>query len=136
MIHKLIAQIAAVPDSVFGKVIAPAGVDDFDTAAKANGASLGLVLFVSNLIRVATIGAGIFVFFNIISAGLMFISAGGDSSVPDKAKDKILHSVVGLALIVFSYVVIALISFILFKDPTYILNPKITGPAGATLPIQ
>jgi len=129
MIQRL---LAAADPTIFGTVKAPDGVSKFDAQAGAVGAtnSIGLIVFISNMVRIATVGAGLFVFFNILSAGLMFISAQGDKSAPDKAKDRILYSVVGLAIIVFSYVIIALISFILFQDPLYILNPKLVGPAG------
>ncbi len=130
MIFELIAGAGGGNDSagIFGTITTPQGVSAFDSQS---GTGFGLVFFISSLIRIGTIAAGLWVFFNIITAGITFISAGGDASVPDKAKDKILHSVIGLALIVFSYVIIALISFILFQDPLYILNPKIIGPAGA-----
>ncbi len=114
-------------NDVFGKIDAPAGVKEFDASPGATN-GLGLILFFSNMIKIATVIAGLWVFINIIMAGMTYISAAGDSGTPDKVKDQILHSVIGLAIIVLSYLIIALISFVLFKDPGYILNPTIIGP--------
>lgn len=121
----MFALIAQNTQNIFGTIKPPAAIAAYDAAS---GSNIGLVFFVSNLIKLATVGAGLFVFFNLLSGGLEFISAGGDTHVPDKVKDKFLYSVIGLGIIVFSYVIIALISYILFKDPTYILNPTISGP--------
>lgn len=119
--------------SIFGTVQPPIGVSEFDAASvAAGGSNFGLILFISNVIKLGTLIAGLWVLFNIISAGLSYISAQGDSSVPDKAKDQIVHSVIGLGIIVFSYLIIALISFFFFGRADYILNPTITGPRGAT----
>ncbi len=110
---------------VFGTVAKPAGVAAFDTAS---GGSIGIVLFFSNAIKIVTVVAGLIVFLNIIGAGLSIIGSSGDASATEKAKNQIVNSVLGLALIVVSYVIIALISLVLFGDPLYILNPTISGP--------
>lgn len=120
--------LIAQTDKIFGEIKTPASIAAFDTAPGANG--FGLILFISNVIKLGTLVAGLWVFANIITAGLMFISGSGDKSVPDKAKDQIVHSVAGLAIIVLAYLLIALISFFFFGDPGYILNPTIVGPQG------
>ncbi len=124
--------LTLLADSVFGTINPPAGVKEFDASPGANG--LGIIVFFSNLIKIGTVIAGILVFVNILMAGFTYVSAAGDSGTPDKVKDQILHSVIGLAIIVLSYLIIALISFVLFKDPGYILNPTITGPGTSTAP--
>jgi hypothetical protein len=110
--------------SVFGKVNPPPGVSNYN--AQAGG--IGIILFASNLIKIATIVAGVWVLFNIITAGYLYITESSNSGTANKVKDQITSSVLGLIIIVLAHSLIALISFFLFKDATFILNPKITGP--------
>lgn len=121
-LHQLLAQI---PSDVLGKVEQPVGVAQYNQ----NSASgIGIILFISNLIKVATVVAGIYVLFNIILAGYIYITAQGDSAAVNKVKDQITLSVIGLVIIVAAYTLIAVISFVLFGDAGYILNPVIRGP--------
>lgn len=129
----LIASILVSPaaafaqDSVFGKVDAPPGVQQYnDQVGGENG--IGLILFMSNLIRIATIIAGIIVFVNFILAGYSYISSDGSAKVNEEVKNKLTYSVIGLLLIVASYTIIAIISLLLFGRADFILNPTITGP--------
>jgi len=118
-------SLLAVAADVFGTVAPPPGVWQYDAASPSK---FGLILFLSNMIRLAALFAGLWVFANLILAGLMYVTGAGESGMPDKVKDKVLHSVIGLAIIVLSVLVIALISLLFFGDPGYILNPTITGP--------
>lgn len=113
--------------SVFGEVSPPPGVDAFNSAVGGSD-GIGIILFFSSLIRVATIVAGLWVLWNIISAGYIYITESGQSSAHNKVKDQITMSVMGLVLIVASYTIVALISLFFFGDATFILNPKISGP--------
>ena len=117
----LIAQ--AQVDPIFGKVSPPPGVSKYDIAAGASG--IGLILFISNIIKIVTIGAGLFGFFNIISAGYVFLQSNGNVKAAEEANNKLVMSLIGLALIVGSYTIAAIVGLILFGDPTFILNPKI-----------
>jgi hypothetical protein len=116
---------AADPESVFGTVEEPPGVREYNITAGGNG--LGLIVFISAGIRIITIVAGLYVFLNLITAGYDYISAG-DSKAHQAVKDKVTMSVLGLAIIVASYTIIALLSYLFFGDPAYILNPTISGP--------
>lgn len=112
-------------DNIFGGVEAPPGVAKYNALA---GGDIGLVLFVSNVIRIITIAGGIMVMINIIMAGWIYITSQGDSSAHQKVIDTILFSVLGLAIIVASYAAAAIAGLIFFGDATYILNPYIVGP--------
>jgi hypothetical protein len=114
------------PTSIFGSVSAPPGVADYD--AQVGG--IGLVLFLSNLIKIVTIVGGLFVMVNLIRAGWTYISSSGDASAHEKVANTITFSVVGLAIIVASYAGAALIGLIFFGDATFILSPTICGPKG------
>jgi|SRR5579859_6735659 len=129
----LLRSLLAVVDTtnVFGTVSPPPGVADFNAQAPklANGEQgIGLLIFFSNIIKLATIVAGLWVLVNFITAGYIFITASGDSASANKVKDQLTYSVMGLVVIVLAYTLIALISYFLFGKADYILNPVISGP--------
>ena len=121
-----LAETTTETESVFGKVEAPPGVAAYDTAAE----GIGLILFISNLIRIITIAGGIFVMGNIIYAGWIYISSSGKAEAHTKVADTVVYSVIGLAIIVGSYAAAALAGLIFFGDATFILSPTICGPEG------
>ncbi len=61
----------------------------------------------------------------------MYISAGENPEIVKQAWDKILMSIIGLAIMAGAFIIVAIISFVLFGDPMVILNPKIYGPGRA-----
>jgi len=71
--------------------------------------------------------AGIYAFFNIIIAGYGFLGAGGDAKKIQQAWDKIWQSALGLVIVAGSFVLAAILGWLIFKDPTAILKPKIYG---------
>jgi len=123
LLSTLLAQAQQIdPNSVFGKIDAPTGVTAYNTASPSG---IGLILFISNLIKIATIVAGIWVLFNFIMAGYIYITSEGDTAAANKVKDQVTSSVIGLVIIVGAYTLIALISYFLFGDAGFILSPKI-----------
>jgi uncharacterized membrane protein len=88
----------------------------------------GITAFVSNMLKLLTIVAGLWALINFVLAGLAFISAAGDQKIIENAWKQIYMSLVGLVVIVLAYALTALISFLLFGDPSIILHPKIYGP--------
>ena len=93
-----------------------------------SGASGGLILFLSNILRLVFVVAGIFAFFNFIVAGFQYMNAGGDAKYVSAAWDKIWQSLLGLAIIVGSFAMAALLGQVFFGSPTAILSPSIYGP--------
>jgi hypothetical protein len=115
---------AATPGAdIFGTIEAPEGVAQYNTQA----GGIGIMVFFSNIIKLLTIVAGLWVFVNFLMAGWSIITSAGDSGATKKAYDKILMSVIGLVIIIGSYTLIALISLLLFGKADYILNPVLTG---------
>jgi len=119
---------AAGGTSVFGVINPPQGVDKYN--AQVPGADgIGIIIFASNIIKLVTIVAGLIVFINFILAGYNYITADGNASAHEKARNQITMSVVGLILIVMAYTITALISLFVFGDAGYILNPVVpTAP--------
>ncbi len=125
LLSSLIAQADA---DVFGEVTAPQGVAQYNDAAGASG--IGLILFISNMIKFGAVIAGIWVLFNFITAGYEYITSAGDTGAHKKVQEKLTTSVIGLVLIVTAYTIAGLLGLIIFGDASYILNPKICGPQG------
>lgn len=115
-------QVVAAQESVFGPIEAPAGVSDFNDQAEGG---IGVLKFISNMIKIASVVAGIWVMFNFITAGFTYVTSGDDSGAISKIGSKLSLSVTGLVLIVASYTIAGLIGLIVFGDATYILNPEI-----------
>ena len=116
-------ELIAQAENFFGNITPPAAIQaygDLDT--------FGLVKFANNILKLLIVGAGIYAFINIIIAGYEFLGAGGDAKKVEAAWKRIWQSILGLAFVAGSFVLAAILGWIIFKDPTAILNPKIYGP--------
>lgn len=118
-------------DNIFGEVTVPLGVQNYDSQASSIGAdSIGIVLFASNILNLFAILMGLYVIYNFIMAGYLYITGSGDTGAHSKVKDKITYSVIGLAVIVLAYTIAGIIGTVFFDDPSFILSPTIIGPDG------
>ena len=90
---------------IFGQITPPAAVARFGDPEK------GLLTFVSYLVRLAIIFAGLFVFINLILAGYQFIS-GGDPQKINQGKQTIAVGLGGLTLVFVSYWLIKIIEMV------------------------
>lgn len=118
----MISFISAL--QIFGTVTPPPGVIAFNNQA-GGPESIGLIIFVSNLIKVITIIAGLFGLFNIIGAGYTYLNSAGNTKATEQAMQQLTYSLLGLILIVGSFTITSIISFLIFGDATFILNPVI-----------
>jgi len=122
----LIAQAPQL-EEVIGQIDTPPGVDKQIETAQASGAIQGnenaLLFFVSNLLKIGTIIAGLYVLFNILLAAYDLLSSQGKAEAYKKVRDKVTMSVVGLFIIVIAYTIGGLLGLILFGDAGYLLNP-------------
>lgn len=80
----------------------------------------GLELFISRIIGFLTVLAGIFFIVYFILGALSWITAGGDTSKIQKARDQIVQGVIGLIVIIGAYAVVGIIGSVIGID---ILNP-------------
>jgi hypothetical protein len=120
--------------SIFGDIKNPLGTT-FQGAAGYSSVQGGLGLFITNLIRLTTIAAGIWALANLITAGIMYIGSYGEAEKITAAWARIWHSLIGLLIIVSALTITAIISKVFFGDYSTILNPVIYGPGsvgGAT----
>ncbi|MGD9129402.1 MAG: hypothetical protein PVJ09_02870 [Candidatus Woesebacteria bacterium] len=123
LISSIFPDAALAADDVLGgKIKPPPGVEKYNV-----GGRIGIIVFISNLIKVATVVAGIWVLINVILAGWKYITSSGDSKAHGEVSSKITYSIIGLVIIVLAYTITALISLIIFGDAGFILNPQIEG---------
>ncbi len=81
--------------------------------------------FISAIVRFFIIIAGLFTVWQFLSGGLSYITSNGDKNKVQEAGSKITMSIVGLVVVVASFVITAIISQLLFGDFTAILSPKL-----------
>lgn len=108
-----------------GTIDVPPGVEQYNTSS---GADIGLVFFISRMIRLATLVAGLWVVANTMMAGYVYLSSQGKADAHGRVRDILTMSTIGLVLIVTAYTVAGLLSLLIFGDPLYVLNPTIEGP--------
>ncbi len=119
-LNQFIKSAYAAPGDAIGIIDLPAGVPKEITQTTD---------IVSSLVRFLIIIAGIFSLWQLLTGGFAFISSGGDKGKITEAQNKIQMSLVGLVIIAGSFIIIAIVSQILFGSFTAILVPSIT-PVG------
>lgn len=105
---------------IFGKVNPPPGVAKYG--------SDGITTFISNMVKLLIVGAGIFALFNLVTAGYSFMSAGGDPKKIADAWSKIWQTLLGLLVAAGSVVLAAIFGRLIFGNPNALLQITIFGP--------
>ena len=116
-------NLIAQAENFFGAVSPPPGVATYGDIS-----SGGLVKFANNILKFIIVIAGLYAFINLVVAGFDFLGSGGDAKKVKSAWEKIWQSLLGLAFVAGSFVLAAVFGWLIFRDPTAILNPKIYGP--------
>jgi hypothetical protein len=119
------------PDDPFGVVLAPEGVrqiNDDIYLATGDAGGIGIFIFLSRILQLVTIVAGLIILFNFISSGFTYLTAEGNPKAHETVRNRITYSVIGILIIVCAYTITGLLGLIFFGDASYILNPKITPP--------
>lgn len=108
-------------DDLIGTVTNPLGSTGY-------GGISGVGLFVSNILRLFFVVAGVTALFNFIISGYSYMNAAGDAKKLSEAWNRIWLSLIGLVIIVGSFALASLAGYLIFGDAGYILNPKVYGP--------
>lgn len=110
--------------AVIGDIIAP------EQLSGGYGADVtsGLVPLISNIIKVIMVVGGLWAFINIILAGITFITSGDSPDDIKKANQRMTMSGLGLVLMVGSFTLAGIFGWLLYRDATAFINPKIYGP--------
>ncbi len=106
--------------SPLGKVSPPPSIVKFGGVEQG-----GIGNFLNIIIKFLIVGAGIYALINLILAGYAFMSAGDDPKKMAGASAKIWQTLLGLAIAAGAFVLAAIFGQLIFKDPTFILNPTI-----------
>jgi hypothetical protein len=83
----------------------------------------GLVKFVNNIVMLLTAVAGIWVVFNFIAAGYIYLTAQGQPQKITEAGNKIMQSAIGLAIVALAYIIAGILGYILYNNPKALLSP-------------
>lgn len=120
-------QLADAANSIIGTVTNPLPAS-YQNLGGSSGSAGGLILFFTNVIRLIFVVAGIYAFLNFIFAGFQYMNAAGDAKALSAAWERIQWTLLGLVILVGSFAITAVLSQLLFGNPTFILNPVIYGP--------
>jgi len=118
--------------SLFGDIANP--LDTINPGGSNYGnVDTGLPSFITNIITLIVVAAGLYAFFNLMFAGFTYITSAGDQKKIEAALLSINNSLLGLVVMVGAAAITGVVSYVLFGSATAILSPKITGP-GSYLP--
>jgi hypothetical protein len=110
--------------AIIGGVTPPGAIKDINSAA---GGNIGLIFFISRIIKFANIVAGILVMLNFVFAGLSYITGAGNAASMAQINEKLTWSFIGIIIIVSSYTLAAIFGLVFYADPTFIISPQFTG---------
>lgn len=113
---------------IFGTINPPPGVVNWAGESSGEAVAPGLILFVRAIVRILIVIAGLYATLNIILAGYGFLSASDDPKKIQAAWAKIWQSIVGLLVVAASFILAAIIGYLLFGNPMALIYPQITGP--------
>jgi len=124
----LSSQVGAQPipvEDTIGVIDTPPGVTEQIAKSGLSTDEIAIFYFLTTLITIFNVLAGIWVMFNIVFAAFIYLSGQGSSDTHKKVRDKITMSVVGLFLLAIAYAAVAILSLLLFGDAGYVLNPTL-----------
>lgn len=105
---------------IFGPITKPPSVGYSDLSQG------GLTRFISRIIVIFYILAGLYVLFNLIMAGYLYVQGGQQNTAAAWAK--IWQSLMGLIIVAAAVLLTAVVSWFVFGDPRFILSPDIPTP--------
>lgn len=102
---------------IFGNITAPTKYQEFTDKGS------GFTNFLSNLIALIMVIAGIAVMVNFIAAGYQYLTAEGNAQKLTAAGSKMLNSLIGIIIIAAGYLISAVIGQVFFKDANFLTVP-------------
>ncbi len=119
--NTIIRHAYSAGDDVVGTITVPGGIPT-EVGSTGN--------FISAIIKLVMVVGGIFTLWQFLTGGLLFITSGGDKGKIAEAQQKFQMSLIGIVAMTGSFIIIAIVSQVLFGSPTKILNPEITTVSG------
>jgi hypothetical protein len=114
----LFTKTVFAADNVVGDIVLPAGIPS-------NIGKTGD--FITVIIRFFIIVGGLFTLWQFLSGGLAYIISNGEKAKVQEAGLKLTSALIGLIIMVASFIIIAIISQLLFGSFTAILIPKFSS---------
>ncbi|HUV46884.1 MAG TPA: hypothetical protein VMW29_02000 [Candidatus Bathyarchaeia archaeon] len=124
----LIPKAYAQDDEIIGTINPPSWLEKHGSLEVGGEGGFGLINFLSNVLRLISVVAGLWALVNLLLAGIGFISSAGDSEKVSQASSKIWQTLMGLVVIAMAYTLAAIIGWIFFGNAGMIINPKVYGP--------
>ncbi len=87
----------------------------------------GLTSFISNLLIFIITIAGLFTLINFILAGYSYMSSNGEPQKLAAAGNKMLQSLIGLAVIAGAFIIAGIIGFVFFQQTDFLFKPVFGG---------
>lgn len=115
----------AANPTITGQIEPPPGTDKYIAASGVASDEIAVIFFISRIIRMIMLIAGVWAGIMILLAGYTFISAQGNSDAYQKVRNQLTNAVVGLLIIMLSFTLTGLVSLIVFGDAGFILNPEL-----------
>ncbi|MDZ7586264.1 MAG: hypothetical protein U0946_00795 [Patescibacteria group bacterium] len=111
---------------------APPGLAEYE----ANPALSPLILFFSNIYRLAIFGIFIYAIINFFISAIQYIGSAGNPETLKQASGRIWISFLGLIIVAVALLLAAVIGIVFFHDARFLLNPAIPDPAGYDINIK
>jgi len=92
-------------EGVFGKVQPPNSL----LSLTVSGGAAGISLFLSNIVQLIFIVAGIIFLFMVIIGAVQWILSGGDKEAVGNARKRITHAIIGIVLLSLVFVIVKLV---------------------------
>lgn len=127
----ILGLFSTAKTSVHAQITNPAIGELGNNAEEAVSGQTFVRYFVDLWNTVITIG-GFIVLIMFLWGALEWIVAGGDSGKIEKARNKITQSIIGLLILVSSFVIIGFISQLFFGEEFSLLNLSFTRQGGTT----
>ncbi|OGD83760.1 hypothetical protein A2572_00895 [Candidatus Collierbacteria bacterium RIFOXYD1_FULL_40_9] len=116
LLSNIVTQVHSASVDVVGKIDVPTGVPS---------SLVSTTPFVSGLVKFIMVVGGLFTFWQLLIGGFQFVSSGGDKGKVAEGTQKIQMAITGLVIMTASFVIISIISKLLFGEFFFILAPKI-----------
>lgn len=100
-----------------------------DTSSYPFGGAFGkFETIITTIIGVLTVAAGVWFVFQIFAGAFQWLVSGGEKQALQNAQKRIVNAIVGLAVVVFSYLLIAIVG--------RIIGFNLLTPASLTIPLK
>jgi len=103
--------------NIIGKINPFGGGETYESISKD-----GLANFLSNLISLIIIIAGIFTLINFVLAGYGYLSSNGEPQKIAAAGNKMLESLIGLIIVAAAFIIAGLIGLVVFGDQSALID--------------